>query len=57
MIIAPSTVSATGGVELMSLASMSDTLGELANGHVRVESRSVVCDGVSIALMWHSTAP
>ena len=44
MIVAPSVVSATGGVELTSLAldSSSDALGELANGHVRVESGSII---------------
>ena len=29
----------------------SDALGELANGYDRVESGSVVCDGVDIALL------
>ena len=32
-------------------------VSELANGHVRVKSESVVRDGVVIALMWYSTAP
>ena len=31
-------------------------LSELANGHVRVESESIIYDGVGIALMWHSNA-
>jgi hypothetical protein len=56
MIVTLSVVLATRGVELC-LDGSSDTLGELANGHVRVESRPIVDDGVSIALMWYSTAP
>ena len=41
VIVAPSVVSAIGGVELIitCLDGLSDTLGELANGHVRVKSR------------------
>ena len=57
--VTPSMVSTTGGVELTPLASMAQVagFGELANRHVRVESRFIVRDGVGIALMWHSTAP
>ena len=53
MIVAPSVVFATGGVELIvtCLDGSSDTLGELANGHVQVKSRYIVHDGVGIALM------
>ena len=50
----------TGGAELCRLpdgSGLSDALGELANGYDRVKSGSVVRDGVSIALLWHSTAP
>ena len=47
-------VSTIGGVELDG---SSDMLGELAIGHVRVESRFIVPDEVDIALMWHSTTP
>ena len=32
-------------------------VSELTNGYIRVKSETVVCDGVSIALMWHFTAP
>ena len=59
VIVTPSAVFATGGIELIvtRLDGLSDVLSELANGYVRVESGSVVHDGVSIALMWHSTTP
>ena len=52
-------VSATGGVELIvtCLDGLSDTLGELANGHVRAKFGSVICDKVVKALVWHSAAP
>ena len=58
VIVAPFAVSMTRGVELIitCLDVLSDTLGELANGHVQVESGSIFCDRVGIALMWHSTA-
>ena len=57
--VTPSVVSSTEGVELTPLASMARVVGfgELANEHVRVEFRSIVRDGVGIALMWHSTSP
>ena len=59
VIVAPSAVSATGGVDLIVtyLDGSSDALGELPNGHVRVESKSIIHDRVGIALMWHSTTP
>ena len=59
VIVAPSVVSATRGVELTPLVPMARvaSFGELANGYVRVESRSVVRDGVDVAVMWHSTSP
>ena len=44
----------TGGAELCCLpegSGLSDVLGELANGYDRVESRSIVRDGVGIALL------
>ena len=59
VIVAPSMVFATEGAELIAphLDGSSDAFGELTNRHVRVESRSVVHDGVGIALMWPSIAP
>jgi len=57
--VTPSMVSTTGGVELTPLASMAQVggFGELTNGLVQVESGSTVRNGVSIALLWHSTTP
>jgi hypothetical protein len=46
-----------GWANVTCLDGSSDVLGELANGHVWVESGSTVCIEVGIALMWHSTAP
>ena len=58
VIVAPSMVSATEGVELASLASMArDTLGEVANGDVRTETSSDACDGIDKALGGHSIVP
>ena len=59
MIVAPSTVSTTRGVELIvpCLDGSSDALGELTNGYVRAESGSVVRDRVGKALVWHFAAP
>ena len=53
MIVALSAVFATGGVELIApcLDGSSDVFGELANGHVRAKSGSIVHDGVGNALM------
>ena len=44
------------GQLIFVIVTSSVALSELANGHVQVESRSVVHEGVDIALMWHSTA-
>ena len=57
--VTPSVVSATGWVKLTSLASMAQVagFGELANRRILVKSRSIVHDGVGIALMWLSTSP
>jgi len=59
VIVAPSVVSATIGVELIvaCLYGSSGTFGEFANGYVRVESSFVVHDGVGKALVWHSATP
>jgi len=59
VIVALSTVSTTGGVELIvtCLDGLSDALGELINGHVRAEFGSVIRDGAGKALVWHSAAP
>ena len=53
MIITPSVVFVTRGVELTSLASdgSSVVLGELANGYARVESEFVIHNKVGIALI------
>ena len=57
--ITPSSVSATRGVELIvtHLDGSSNVLSELANGHVRAESGSIIRDRVGKALVWHSAAP
>ena len=50
----------TGGAEFCRLpnhSGLSDALSELANRYDRVESGFVIRDRVSIALMWHFTAP
>ena len=59
VIVAPSVVSATEGVELIvpCLDGSSDVFDELANGYVRAKSGSNIRDRVDKALMWHSTAP
>ena len=59
MIVPPSVVFATEGVELIipCLDGSSDAFGELANGYVRVDSGSIVRDGVGKALVWYSVAP
>ena len=46
-----------GAANVTCLNGSSDVHGEVANRRVRVESRSIVHDGVGIALMWHSTTP
>ena len=59
VIVTPSVVSATKGVELMSLASMARVSRSVSSlmGMSKWNLDPSSADGVSIALMWHSTDP
>ena len=57
--VTPSVVSATGGVELTSLALTAQVTCSVSSlaGMSEWNPGPSFADGVSIALMWHSTAP